>query len=187
MAEPSARSRNNDGQLNEPGWLLVQLSRLLDRSGLFVTSFVLTVPVLISVMFAVEALYFIYDVNRERIPFYGFAYLPVSLVLTPIFAYILLKVIDRESRLRRQLERRTLDFEKADLTKSEFLASMNHELRTPLNAILGCSEVIRDQSLGLEKSDVYRKYAGDVYQSGSHLLSPINDLLDISKIEAGRV
>ena len=173
--------------LDEPGWLMTQVGQLIDRWGLFVSSLVLTIPVLVFVMLAIEVLYLIYEVHRERISFFGFAYLPMSLMITPIFIYILLKVIDRESRLRRQLERRTLDFEKADRTKSEFLASMSHELRTLLNAILGYSEVIRDQSLGVDKDDVYRKYADDIHRSGSHLLSLINDLLDISKIESGRI
>lgn len=138
-------------------------------------------------MLTVEALYFIYDVNRARIPWFGFAYLPVTLIFTPPSTYAMLTIIDREIRLRRQLERRTRDFERADRTKSEFLASMSHELRTPLNAILGYSEVIRDQALGSGKEDTYRSYADDIHRSGQHLLSLINDLLDISKIEAGRL
>ncbi len=186
MADHKSQSEDRF-TVDEPGWLMVQLGRLLDRSGLIVTSLLFSIPVMICVILAVEVLYFIYDINRERIPFFGFAYLPVSLVLTPPFAYFLLKVVDRESRLRRQLEQRTLDFEKADRTKSEFLASMSHELRTPLNAILGYSEVIRDQALGTGKDDLYRKYADDIHRSGNHLLSLINDLLDVSKIEAGRI
>ena len=187
MKEPTSRDDGAQQDLEEPGWLLSHLGRLIDATGIAITSLILSMPVLIGVMIAVEVLYFIYEVNRERIPWFGFAYLPVSLLFTPLFAYLLLKVIERESRLRRQLERKTLDFEKADRTKSEFLASMSHELRTPLNAILGYSEVIRDQALGEGKDDVYRKYADDIHRSGSHLLSLINDLLDVSKIEAGRI
>ena len=76
--------------------------------------------------------------------------------------------------------------EDANRSKSDFLAHMSHELRTPLNAILGFSEVIRDGVIGLDNSDRYRDYAGDIYTSGTHLLSLINDVLDLSKIEAGK-
>lgn len=166
---------------------MTQVGALLERSGLIVTTIVISLPIMTAVMLSVEILYFIYDVNRARIPWFGFAYFPVVLVFTPPCTYAMLKIIDREMKLRRQLERRTRDFERADRTKSEFLASMSHELRTPLNAILGYSEVIRDQALGSDRQDTYRKYADDIHRSGQHLLSLINDLLDISKIEAGRI
>lgn len=164
-----------------------RIGALLERSGLIVTTVAISVPIFIGVMLSVEALYYIYDVNRGRIPWFGFAYFPVTLIFTPPCTYAMLKIIDREMKLRRQLERRTRDFERADRTKSEFLASMSHELRTPLNAILGYSEVIRDQALGSDRQDTYRQYADDINRSGQHLLSLINDLLDISKIEAGRI
>lgn len=184
-AEP--RELQDAADLIAPKWMFSFFGRLLDKLGIALTSLVLSVPVLIGVVIAVELLYIIYGVPRDKVPLFGFAYLPISLIFTPLFAYILLKIIDRERQLRHQLERRTVDFEKADRTKSEFLASMSHELRTPLNAILGYSEVIRDESLGPGKSDVYRKYADDIHRSGAHLLSLINDLLDVSKIEAGRI
>jgi|GEM_PF-1581296 len=76
--------------------------------------------------------------------------------------------------------------EQASRAKSEFLATMSHELRTPLNAILGFSEIIRDQAYGAGAGGKYREYAGDIHGSGRHLLALINDILDISKIEAGK-
>jgi two-component system cell cycle sensor histidine kinase PleC len=77
--------------------------------------------------------------------------------------------------------------ETANASKTAFLANMSHELRTPLNAILGFSEIIAGECLGPVGSPRYRDYAGDIHSSGQHLLSLINDLLDVAKIEAGRM
>jgi two-component system cell cycle sensor histidine kinase PleC len=76
--------------------------------------------------------------------------------------------------------------EEANLAKSRFLASMSHELRTPLNAILGFSEVMKNEVLGPLDNDTYREYISDIYRSGDHLLHLINEILDLSRIEAGR-
>ena len=76
--------------------------------------------------------------------------------------------------------------EDANLAKSRFLASMSHELRTPLNAILGFSEVMSNEVLGPMNNPTYRDYAHDVHESGQHLLDLINEILDLSRIEAGR-
>ncbi len=75
----------------------------------------------------------------------------------------------------------------ANRAKSMFLANMSHELRTPLNAILGFSEIIATQALGPAATPKYSEYAGDVLRSGKHLLSLISDLLDVAKIEAGKL
>jgi len=74
----------------------------------------------------------------------------------------------------------------ANRSKSEFLANMSHELRTPLNAIIGFSEIIHDQLFGPVGQQQYIEYAGDIHDSGQLLLSLINDILDMSKIEAGK-
>ena len=76
--------------------------------------------------------------------------------------------------------------EEASLAKSRFLATMSHELRTPLNAILGFSEVMRDEIMGPIGNDTYKEYSDNIHTSGSHLLKLINEILDISRIEAGK-
>jgi PAS domain S-box-containing protein len=73
----------------------------------------------------------------------------------------------------------------ANRSKSEFLANMSHELRTPLNAIIGFSEIMKSQTLGKMENERYLSYAADVFNSGEHLLGIINDILDLSKVEAG--
>jgi len=108
--------------------------------------------------------------------------------------------LDEESRLRfevedlaRELEetrdealRKRFEAETANASKTAFLANMSHELRTPLNAILGFSEIIKTECFG-PAGPRYVEYAGDIHTSGTHLLSLINDLLDIAKIEAGKM
>jgi two-component system, cell cycle sensor histidine kinase PleC len=76
--------------------------------------------------------------------------------------------------------------EAANLAKSRFLAQMSHELRTPLNAILGFSEVMKSEVFGPHAIPTYKEYAGDIHSSGVHLLNLINEILDLSRIEAGR-
>ncbi len=87
-----------------------------------------------------------------------------------------------EAKLRRAKE----DAERADRAKSAFLANTSHELRTPLNAIIGFSEVIRNETFGPIDNPRYLDYLKDIYDSGCHLLRIINDILDLSKIEAGK-
>jgi two-component system, cell cycle sensor histidine kinase PleC len=76
--------------------------------------------------------------------------------------------------------------EEANLAKSKFLATMSHELRTPLNAILGFSEVMKNEVFGPHAAPPYREYSSDIHASGQHLLNLINEILDLSRIEAGR-
>ncbi|MDO9346920.1 MAG: ATP-binding protein [Pseudomonas sp.] len=84
----------------------------------------------------------------------------------------------------RALEEKNLELEHASHMKSEFLATMSHELRTPLNAVIGFSEALKDGLVG-DMSETQREYIGDIFTSGQHLLSLINDILDLSKVEAG--
>jgi signal transduction histidine kinase len=92
----------------------------------------------------------------------------------------------RNARLFREIENKGRELEVANRHKSEFLANMSHELRTPLNAIIGFSEVLAERMFG-EVNDKQMEYLEDIHSSGQHLLTLINDVLDLSKIEAGRM
>jgi two-component system cell cycle sensor histidine kinase PleC len=90
--------------------------------------------------------------------------------------------VARDDALHKRYEAET-----ANASKTAFLANMSHELRTPLNAILGFSEIIAHQSMGRDQIERYSDYANDIHVSGAHLLSLINDMLDVAKIESGRM
>jgi len=98
-------------------------------------------------------------------------------------------LMDLAAQLRQKSEEITqqnLQLAQANRMKSEFLANMSHELRTPLNAIIGFSEVLKDDVMG-KLSEKQAEYINDIFNSGQHLLSLINDILDLSKIEAGKM
>jgi len=91
----------------------------------------------------------------------------------------------QNARLFHEIEQKSGELAVASQHKSEFLANMSHELRTPLNAIIGFSEVLIDRIFG-ELNEKQEEYLKDIHASGQHLLSLINDILDLSKIEAGK-
>jgi two-component system cell cycle sensor histidine kinase PleC len=96
---------------------------------------------------------------------------------------ILIAELDEEKLVSDEARKRA---EAGSKAKSRFLATMSHELRTPLNAIMGFSEVMKDELFGEHVTPAYRDYSRDIYESGRHLLQLINEILDLSRIEAGR-
>ncbi|WP_340118893.1 PAS domain-containing sensor histidine kinase [Pelagibius sp. 7325] len=120
--------------------------------------------------------------------------LPVRLAVTPVErrlsslrAVVVFDDITSQIAAQRSLRRAAEEAEAANRSKSNFLAHMSHELRTPLNAIIGFSEVMAEETLGTLNHPQYHEYARHIHVSGQHLLSLINDLLDLSKIEAGKL
>jgi two-component system cell cycle sensor histidine kinase PleC len=95
----------------------------------------------------------------------------------------LIAELEEEKSISDEARRRAED---ANIAKSSFLATMSHELRTPLNAILGFSEVMQQEIMGPVQNRVYREYIDNIHDSGRHLLNLINEILDLSRIEAGR-
>ncbi len=152
----------------------------------------------------------LYPVNYNRVYFA----LVTSIVLTSLLIYLVWALTDRNRRVTLLVGRRTAALkqlnaeladnyrllqnlnqeldearqtaESANHAKSGFLATISHELRTPLNAILGFSDMLAKQTLGPIGDARYVEYAGDINKSGMHLLSLINDILDLAKLEAGK-
>jgi signal transduction histidine kinase len=117
----------------------------------------------------------------------------ITIVAAPIIFYArdviaqLKKNRTRLDEMSRRLAISAAQAQQANKAKSAFLANMSHELRTPLNAIMGFSEVMKEEHLGPVHNPRYLSYAGDIHASGRYLLGIINDILDLSKIEAGKM
>lgn len=94
--------------------------------------------------------------------------------------------ITERKQTENALRRAQIEAEMANRAKSQFLANVSHELRTPLNAIIGFSEVMKDELMGGIGAPVYKEYSNDIHESGRHLLAIINDILDLSRVEAGQ-
>jgi signal transduction histidine kinase len=114
----------------------------------------------------------------------------ITLLLRSLFVmgvgYFLVQQLRWREAAQTELVRAKETAESANRAKSAFLANMSHELRTPLNAIIGFSEIIKTQTFG-PRSERYPDYAGHIFSSGTHLLALINDILNLSKLEAGRL
>lgn len=111
-------------------------------------------------------------------------------ILTNSFNEMLSEIDARNAQLRKQyeeLERAKDEAENANRAKSQFLANISHELRTPLNAVIGFSSILMNQLFGPLGDNKYLEYAKDINESGAHLLDIINDILDLSKAESGKL
>lgn len=111
-------------------------------------------------------------------------------MLIESFNAMLKEIEDRNARLMRktaELEKEKIRAEEANVAKSQFLANISHELRTPLNAIIGFSTMLKDEQFGPMGDGKYREYASDIHESGRHLLDMINDILDLSQAESGKL
>jgi PAS domain S-box-containing protein len=106
---------------------------------------------------------------------------------SPIRYYASITDISAIRAAHEEVERQNIELHAASRAKTEFLANMSHELRTPLNAVIGFSEVIKNRIYGPLGNERYADYANDIHASGEHLLQIINDILDLSKIEAGHM
>jgi len=110
----------------------------------------------------------------------------ILIVLLLVVAYILAVTVRRTIRQRRELADANVRIAQANAAKSQFLASMSHELRTPLNAVIGFADVLGQRMFG-DLNPRQAEYVNDIIGSGRHLLSLINDILDLAKVEAGRM
>ena len=162
---------------------------LLGRFGSTAALTAIAVATIVALHFAIRSL--------EGLPVTPIAILnltvEIAIVAAPIIFYsrdVIAKLKASRARLDEMSRRLILSVEQAESAnraKSAFLANMSHELRTPLNAIMGFSEIMRDEHLGPVNNARYLSYAGDIHASGHYLLGIINDILDLSKIEAGKM
>ncbi|KKO18209.1 MAG: response regulator [Candidatus Brocadia sp.] len=120
--------------------------------------------------------------SKDEVGQLGRAFNDMSVKLQSTYATLEQRIAEKTTHLQQAI----LALERANRMKSEFLANMSHELRTPLNAIIGFAEVLRDKIAG-DLNEEQADFVNDIHSSGSHLLQMINDILDLSKIEAGKM
>lgn len=137
-----------------------------------------------------------YDISRQWEQVYRFQYIGtggiivIFLTLIGTLTFIAAKaetIITRQHEANVELAAQASAAEAENQNKSQFLANISHELRTPLNAIIGFSEILRNEALESIANEQHRSYVADIHNSGVHLLSLINDILDYSKAEAGKL
>jgi signal transduction histidine kinase len=168
-----------------------RLERKLSRQGAVGGTIVLSILAAVLAALVHLALYFD-GAKMTRAAFFH-VIIETLAVASPLILYSRY-VITQLKKSRRQLAEMSChlaiavdEAEQANRAKSAFLANMSHELRTPLNAILGFSEVMKEQSLGAMENPRYLAYVAHIHDSGQHLLGIINDVLDLAKIEAGKM
>jgi PAS domain S-box-containing protein len=125
--------------------------------------------------------------DGREVPVYVNAARPPGDADTPVQFYASITDITELNATRERLRGQNLELQSANRAKTEFLTNMSHELRTPLNAIIGFSEVLRDGLFGPLGTPRYTDYAEDIHASGIHLLAIVNDILDLAKIDAGKL
>jgi PAS domain S-box-containing protein len=125
--------------------------------------------------------------DGREMPVYVNAARPPSDADAPVQFYASITDTTELNATRERLRGQNLELQSANRAKTEFLTNMSHELRTPLNAIIGFSEVLRDGLFGPLGNPRYTEYAEDIHASGVHLLTIINDILDLAKIDAGKL
>jgi two-component system cell cycle sensor histidine kinase PleC len=172
--------------------LVVAISSML-ASSLPVAVFALTLPVTLSIAldFILKGTLHDYILAVMALTAEGYFSLLAYRLYTTTLATLearaekelLIGELEQSKSISDEARRRA---EAANIAKSRFLAQMSHELRTPLNAILGFSEVMKAEIFGAHAVPMYKDYAGDIHNSGVHLLNLINEILDLSRIEAGR-
>jgi signal transduction histidine kinase len=177
-----------NGRLSVAGVLrknLVRVEKYLERLGTVRSSALMTLAVVLAVVLTHTVLRML-----EGQPLSLLGSFNVMLGMIPVAAPLIFysrRVRARLETMSRHLVRAAEEARDASRAKSAFLANMSHELRTPLNAILGFSEIMKEQHLGPLPNPRYLSYAADIHASGRHLLGIINDVLDLAKIEAGKM
>ena len=121
-------------------------------------------------------------ISKDEVGQLGRAFNDLSVKLQSTYANLEQQIAEKTAHLQKAV----LALERANKMKSEFMANMSHELRTPLNAIIGFAEVLRDKISG-DLNEEQLDFVSDIHSSGLHLLQMINDILDLSKVEAGRM
>jgi signal transduction histidine kinase len=179
---PAKRSRH----------ILSQVETRLERLGLVPATAAMSVTAVLSAILVIVVLRTLEGQPLTAIALFNIL-IAGSVVSVPLTLYslnVIRKLGKSRAELRAMSEQLALSAEEAQdasLAKSAFLANMSHELRTPLNAILGFSEIMKDQHLGPVSNARYLSYAADIHASGRHLLGIINDVLDLAKIESGKM